>query len=1276
MPAIVGRGCLLAILAIAFTVPVWGVSSASASAPPSLEFNYDIEYPGDPAEVFATRMVARAEIRLAEIPTPTKWRAEYSTSKTALEGGAGEIAGSGEVTTEENIFFGPADPLEVGRHVLHHLVPDTHYYARFIAEDLAGPQTLPFEFTTLPVAKPDVSTNPNDVSLTTLGLESISPTTAAFKVQIESNGAETKYGFGYSTSPSGPFTSCASGSISVAEDFAEPAFHCSGLSPETIYYVKLVASNEKGTTEQATFKPLLEGYSEVSTFETPTAKPYVFQPAFRNVTATSARVQASVVPHHEETHWRFESATSLLGPWLPVPGATGTISQSEAEALSEGEGPHVEGSITGLNDATNYYVRLFAEDADGEAQNSFGEPVVSETRGIGGFQTVGPPSATTLAVHAFEGEALRIVGSVDANDTPTSAEQTITIQGNPTGGTFTLAFKGQSTAPIVFDAPADVVNKELGDLPGLEGKENIIVNGPDGGPYVVIFLGGDREMEEPPITADASSLTPSGSVDVAVTQRGGESYDTHYRFQYIAQNAFEVEGGFSGPAVKETPEVGVDPSTETQFIGADLSDVTTGETYRYRLAATSTLPGNPVVYGAEHTLVVAATPAPEPVSSCPNDRLRVGASANLPDCRGYEQLTPVFKEGAREPFSYGVGTGGGFTFSEDGDTALLESEAVNWGAGAGTGQSPYLFSREANGTWRMTAESKQPETGVNDPFIQLLAPDLSRLAFYSSFHTSPEVASKEVEFKVGPIDGPYTTAATVSQGDVGLGWVAASKDSSKVFLQTQDSSLLGTSTGTARGREDIYEYAEGELRQVNVTGADPGSTIGTCGAGIVKGDEQAGSVSSVHAVSADGSRVFFTAVPGSDCSQQSHLYMRVDGESTVDIGSYRFLAANAEGRQLLLEKASGETHEVLLYEAASASYKSLFSVHGQVTFLVSEDLSTIYFDSSEQLTPEAPPTLPSEETSIYRYDVPAGKLSFIDMGFKLSLASTSPDGRYLYLGAENIGGIPGGRETQALNGSASQVYRYDSSESLLQCASCASPYDPEPKLISVFGQTGGTGGMLQSRTGEPTGLSASSNGDYLFFQTASALLPSDVDGEVAPEAGKSSENRSPYFSPSSDVYEWRKPGVNGCAHPQGCVALITDGRGGFLNLFVGTDPTGQDAFIYTSSRLLPQDKDTAGDIYDARIDGGAPPPAPRPVECEGDACSTPANPPNDATPSSLTVSGEGNVVQPSVTRSAVKLKKPKKKPKSKRRVKTKRRRNAKGRRSTHRTVVKSSRKGK
>jgi hypothetical protein len=213
---------------------------------------------------------------------------------------------------------------------------------------------------------------------------------------------------------------------------------------------------------------------------------------------------------------------------------------------------------------------------------------------------------------------------------------------------------------------------------------------------------------------------------------------------------------------------------------------------------------------------------------------------------------------------------------------------------------------------------------------------------------------------------------------------------------------------------------------------------------------------------------------------------------------------------------------------------------------------------------------------------------------------------------------------EELNARESQVYRYDAVEHLVQCISCASSYDPSPKqpafLESGFGE--------RVHSPFPLLTTRSADGRFAFFTTSSALVPQDVDGEILPGVeGATGEFQDvkDTTSLSSDIYEWRAAGVEGCEHVQGCLSLITDGRGGYLNILLASAQEGREAFIYTRSKLLPQDMDTAGDIYAVRIGGGFPSPPPRPTECEGDACSTPPAAPNDATPSSLTFSGNGNV---------------------------------------------------
>lgn len=98
----------------------------------------------------------------------------------------------------------------------------------------------------------------------------------------------------------------------------------------------------------------------------------------------------------------------------------------------------------------------------------------------------------------------------------TAEVQTVTITGTPTGGTFTLTYSGQTTAPIAFNATAAQVEAALEALPNLDTDEVAVTGGPGPGtPWTVTFaanLGNVTQM-----TANGSGLTGGVTPAVAVT---------------------------------------------------------------------------------------------------------------------------------------------------------------------------------------------------------------------------------------------------------------------------------------------------------------------------------------------------------------------------------------------------------------------------------------------------------------------------------------------------------------------------------------------------------------------------------------------------------------------------------------------------------------------------------------------------------------------------------------------------------------------------------------
>jgi hypothetical protein len=1163
---------------------------------------------------------------------------------------------------------------------LHHLKPDTTYYARFTVKTASGELVEhTYEFTTTAAAAPEVVIKVAGGLFNSFALDtySLSPTSAAFNAHVETNGAKTEYHFEYTTKPENagswkPFTSDASGSVTVAEDYANLEAKLTGLDPETTYYVRLEASNEHGAVTDTKF----DQEPEYGSFTTPTLKPVVIdRPQVRNVTGSAAYLTGSFVPHGFKSGWRFEYAMSASGPWSPVPGAAGTVTQAQAEALPNGDHISVEGRLSGLKSASTYYVRLFAENQAGEGENCSGpgagqevcEPIVTAAHPqIASLQTSGAPTATAYAVHALHGGSVRLLGSVNPESAPTSEEQTVTLEGAPTGGAFTLTFEGQTTGPIAFDAPAEGPGSVRSALDALStvdaGGGSVSVGGPAGGPYAVYF-GSEAEGDplagksQPLLVADGSGLIPAGGAAVAVTQAGGEGVQAAYSFQYVSEAQFK-QGGWAAAA--STAQVALGSGEIAQFVGADLPALVPGETYRYRVVAHSDLGA---VESGEQSLSAPATVPVEELGSCPNEAFRVGLSAALPDCRAYEQITPRDKEGALEVFKYGTPSFNGGTLSGvDGEHLMVRGLATHWGSGPDTAQSPYFFSRTSSG-WDMTAASLQPEAGIDRYTPEVYSPDLGDFAFSASWQTSSLAVSEDVQFRVGAPGGPYATVATVPRKQVGEdndgGWVAASADFSKLVLAVEDRGLLNLEEPTpTRSGTDLYEYVGGVLRQANVD--SEGRTIGTCGARMVKGSEAVGEHASANALSADGSRLFFEAVPGHNCSEASHLYMRVGGTETVDIGAYAFLAATAEGSKLLLQRETSGAYEVFLYEAGSTAPALLFT-SGQdlrsASLKPSADLDAFYFSSEESLTPEAPATVGAVTADLYRYDVASRTLSFVFQFEHFPGESVSPNGRYYYFDAREVLGFhPDGTEPARKFGfdagkSSPQLWRYDNSEGTVECISCSS-FDPEPRFEAETVESGGSDDIhALDANGLPQPLFATPNGNYAFFETISALLPQDTNGEKPKEffeelahEGKVAERQG--GSPSLDIYEWRRDGLDGCALIQGCLALITPGSlDGYQVILLGVDESGRDVFFSTHSQLVPSDGDSAGDIYDARIDGGFPERA-HPVECEGDACSTPASPPLDATPSSFTFSGAGDLAPP-VVKPIGTERKPKKSGKSK-----------------------------
>jgi hypothetical protein len=157
-----------------------------------------------------------------------------------------------------------------------------------------------------------------------------------------------------------------------------------------------------------------------------------------------------------------------------------------------------------------------------------------------------------------------------------------------------------------------------------------------------------------------------------------------------------------------------------------------------------------------------------------------------------------------------------------------------------------------------------------------------------------------------------------------------------------------------------------------------------------------------------------------------------------------------------------------------------------------------------------------------------------------------------------------------------ELYRYSSGESSLVCVSCTAP----GVIPTASASAAASGGGSYAPQGQTAPMSE--DGTRIFFQSPDPLVP---------EAPTPSPSAS--YEPT-DVYEWEN----------GHVSLIANASTGGAT-FDGTTPNGDDAFFATRAQLLPGEDGGADAIYDARVDGGFPTPAPKRAPCSGADCRSP-----------------------------------------------------------------------
>ena len=286
-------------------------------------------------------------------------------------------------------------------------------------------------------------------------------------------------------------------------------------------------------------------------------------------------------------------------------------------------------------------------------------------------------------------------------------------------------------------------------------------------------------------------------------------------------------------------------------------------------------------------------PSVASAETCPNAEYRVGPSANLPDCRAYEQVTPVEKAGGIfVPQQMGVGAEGTPDLVTESFTAIAGLQN-DYGIPGGL----YATERTASGWVTSAMPPPASEYQLADiGFIPLVGTSLDARSglWFARGLSWPE---NRVDLLVTRPGGAIEDAGTVtppdtppsgigkiistppggSEGISVLGW---SNDLSHILYSQQRVFWPFDTTEQERNLDttSLYELVgTGNSQPMLVGLGDEGKLISNCGTTLGSEFEEAATVRyAENAVSAEGNTVVFTAVNGRGCSGVNELYARVD----------------------------------------------------------------------------------------------------------------------------------------------------------------------------------------------------------------------------------------------------------------------------------------------------------------------------------------------------------------------------------------------------------------
>ncbi len=983
----------------------------------------------------------------------------------------------------------------------------------------------------------------------------------------------------------------------------------------------------------------------VKVFGSPEVVPDVALEEPSELQPTSATLKGSVNPSGVQiASCRYEYGTKVVYEH---------VAACEQDPGSGTSPVAVTAKVTGLPESTQlrYRLRITTE------QGTYTTPESA-------FTTYGPPTLSLSEPSGITRTAATLNGAID-----------------PHGYDTTYRFEyGTDTS---YGTAVPVPDGDIGSGPGSASVSAALTGLEQGVTYhyrlVATNARGDAASEDQTFTAEpaveilrvwtSGVRTSDAQINAQISPR---SLDTTYHFEYGTDTNY----GTSVPIPDGT--IGAQYGESPVTVSEQLAGLAAGTTYHFRVSATN---ANGTDNGQDASFTTFAAPQVQG-ASCPNER--VGLSADLPDCRAYELVSPAEKGDAN------VATDPTFTQSSlTGDAIKYDSLSVFGSAqGVGTRGADYVSRRGESG-W--TTEDIDPfQAGIP---VSIFSPqeyvnfseDLTKGVYYALSPVVPGYPNNEkaanLYIRTDVLSGPpgdYSLLDVadaqlpprpplVTAGDHRVEFAGASTDYSHVLIESLYD-LTPDAAGLNTDRPKVYEWSNGSVRLESVlpNGEPAGEALAGAGVGAglheIAQDERQWPG---HAISADGSRVVFLAPPLVRLNAESgtwggRLYMRINDSETIQLNASertepdpggpqpaRFWGATADdskvlftSREMLTDNAeSGENLYEYDVNAPQGKHLTLISVddepvtrfgegdgHGVSAVGISPDASYVYFVSENRLIPGAPRSGSESHKQLYVWH--NGDIRFIVNRDERNQKGGTSWGEYSTNGVNNTFRItPDGKTIVFVSADTATALRAGYDNRSVTCPS-ETTFAPLPQCREIYVYNYDSD-KLTCASCNPSG--SAPVGDASFTSAADAFA-GVRDAIRYTNRPISADGRYVFFdTPDAlvpqdtngriDVYEFDTSTDR--------VHILTAGTCDCNSFFVDASADGRNAFFTTRQQLVRADFDHNADLYDARVEGGiAAQNEVTPSSCESEDCQGPASGiPAFSLPSSSTFGGAGNLAQ-------------------------------------------------